>query len=64
MNKEKGGSSNAKLLGLTLVFVTSILIILLSMQIILHMLVLIYPAYMSVKVSYTLYKERLSLKYR
>ena len=64
MDKEKERTSNAKLLGLALVFVTSILIILLSMQIILHMLVLLYPAYMSVKVSYTLYKERLSLKYR
>ena len=56
MDKEKERTSNAKLLGLALVFVTSILIILLSMQIILHMLVLLYPAYMSVKVSYTIYK--------
>ena len=43
-------ASNGKVLGLALMCVTSIIILLLSIQVIFQLTVLLYPAYMSVKV--------------
>merc|ERR1711983_534736 len=47
MDKKREG--NTKLIWLTLMCVISILMLLASLQIILHLLVLVYPAFMSVK---------------
>ena len=51
MDQVKAGTRNGKMLGLSLMLVMSILIVLFSIQIIFQVLVLVYPAYMSVKVS-------------
>ena len=50
MEKQKTRESNTRLVGVTLMCVTTILIILVTLQIILHLAVLLYPAYMSIKV--------------
>ena len=50
MEKQKTRESNTRLVGVILMCVTTILIILVTLQIILHLAVLLYPAYMSIKV--------------
>ena len=50
MDMKKTMGSNGKVLGLALMCVTSILLLLLSIQVIFQLTVLLYPALMSVKV--------------
>eukprot|EP00092_Neocalanus_flemingeri_P022288 GFUD01024168.1.p1 GENE.GFUD01024168.1~~GFUD01024168.1.p1 ORF type:complete len:130 (-),score=19.92 GFUD01024168.1:77-466(-) len=57
MDQVIAGTSRAKLLGLMLMLITSILIVLFSIQIIFHLVVLLYPAYMSVKAVQSAHRE-------
>ena len=57
MTQEKTDTRKVKLVGLVLMLVTSILIILFSIEIIFRLVMLIYPAYMSFKVRILWFKS-------
>merc|ERR1711942_25579 len=58
MEKQKTREGNTRLVGVILMCVTTILIILVTLQIIFHLAVLLYPAYMSIKAVQSKVKEK------